>query len=263
MKIEIKDGSLTLDKDNNEELLNKILENQNDIIKRLSIIEKLVGDYTILSVPNENTAHLINTENQIKTLDIPLIEGDYKDIERKIEEKVTDADYTSIYKDYRKGITFQYLIEKYSHLRPQTINDVIFNNRNKFYNDISIVSTVRYRYSCGDSITNVLEDLEIDSDIYKYIIDKYGVIITDDTIRSDEHLGRSYTHPLSMCIEIYELYKEGKSTIEEITFAYNVSSGFVYTIVKPNIRTRKDFLNHLIAIGEYNNVKKYNKKYKK
>lgn len=240
MKLEIKDGILHFDNNNVDvqEQLTKIQERQLTIQDDLDFIKTQLSEILKLK-PIEKQ------EEEYVLLDVDI--SDKGEFIKLYDEYVVASDIIDIYNDYKKGYNFQKLKDKYSSYKPKTINNIIFNKRNDLVRDKTIIATVMHRFNKHHLITDILDDLNIDKGVYDYIIEHNKHLIEELSRETVKSRGRSVKFDLETCIEIYELYNQGNTTVEELADLYNSSVGFIYNLIKPsNQRTRKDFLDYII-----------------
>lgn len=252
MKIQIKDANIVLENDNDStnEKLDQILKNQDLIMKTLYVLVSKEDDeeYILLSVD--------------------LIE-DGTFVEKEYTEPVLKTDIDSMYKDYRHGVNFQALKKNYLY-EPKNINAAIFNKRNTLIRDESLIIQVMHMYSKHEHTEKILSDLEIDKEVYDYIVSHNEHLINKTPIGEIvKGRGRQSKYDLKLCIEIFELYRQGDTTIHELCEIYGMSYSQIHNLCRPNIRrTRKDFWEYvepIINTKEYKAVVEINKnkKYKK
>ena len=232
MKIQIKDANIVLENDNVSinEKLDKILKNQDLIMKTLYVLVSKEDDeeYVLLSVD--------------------LIEDDTF-VEKEYTEPVLKTDIDLMYKDYRDGVNFQTLKKDYLY-EPKNINAAIFNKRNTLIRDESLIIQIMHMYSKHKHTEKILSDLEIDKEVYDYIVSHNEHLINKTPIGEIiKGRGRQSKYDLDLYIEIFELYRKGGITMSELCERYKMSYSHIHNICRPDIkRTRKDFWKYVEPI---------------
>ena len=147
----------------NEKKLDEILENQKIIINLLKDVD--------LNNKMESSNNIKTSEKPKFNLELNSL-GAFSEVEKEIHETIVDLDHENIYKDFRKGVRLDELIQKYQY-SADSIIAIIYNIRNRLIRDKNLEARVLHRYEKNEDIDETLSDLDIDVDVYAHLVYLY------------------------------------------------------------------------------------------
>ena len=229
----------------NEKKLDEILENQKIIINLLKDVD---------------LNNKIESSNNIKTSEKPEFNlelnslGAFSEVEKEIHETIVDLDHENIYKDFRKGMRLDKLIQKYQY-SADSIIAIIYNIRNRLIRDKNLEARVLHRYEKNEDIDETLSDLDIDVDVYAHLVSiPYEELIRRINNKKGRSSIRKPRRELSNeeRLAIYKAYHIDKKSSQQLSIVYNLSLSGVYRIVKPS--ASQNTPKHFIELLKANNL---------
>ena len=229
----------------NEKKLDEILENQKIIINLLKDVD---------------LNNKMESLNNIKTFEKPEFNlelnslGAFSEVEKEIHETIVDLDHENIYKDFRKGVRLDELVQKYQY-SADSIIAIIYNIRNRLIRDKNLEARVLHRYQKNEDIDETLSDLDIDVDVYAHLVSiPYEELIRRINNKKGRSSIRKPRRELSdeERLAIYKAYHIDKKSSQQLSVAYNLSLSGVYRIVKPS--ASQNTPKHFIELLKANNL---------
>ena len=229
----------------NEKKLDEIIENQKIIISLLKDVD--LNNKIELS-NNTKTSKKPEFNLELNSL------GAFSEVEKEIHETIVDLDHENIYKDFRKGVKLNELIQKYQYTADSIIA-IIYNIRNKLIRDRNLEARVLHRYEKNEDIDETLSDLDIDVDVYAHLVSiPYEELIRRINNKKGKSSIRKPRRELSNeeRLAIYKAYHIDKKSSQQLSVAYNLSLSGVYRIVKPS--AAQNTPKHFIELLKANNL---------
>lgn len=229
----------------NEKKLDEILENQKIIISLLKDVD--LNNRIELS-NNTKTSKKPEFNLELNSL------GAFSEVEKEIHETIVDLDHENIYRDFRKGIRLDELVQKYQY-SADSIIAIIYNIRNKLIRDKNLEARVLHRYEKNEDIDETLSDLDIDVDVYAHLVSiPYEELIRRINNKKGKSSIRKPRRELSNeeRLAIYKAYHIDKKSSQQLSVAYNLSLSGVYRIVKPS--AAQNTPKHFIELLKANNL---------
>ena len=229
----------------NEKKLDEIIENQKIIISLLKDVD--LNNKIELS-NNTKTSKKPEFNLELNSL------GAFSEVEKEIHETIVDLDHENIYKDFRKGIRLDELVQKYQY-SADSIIAIIYNIRNKLIRDRNLEARVLHRYEKNEDIDETLSDLDIDVDVYAHLVSiPYEELIRRINNKKGKSSIRKPRRELSNeeRLAIYKAYHIDKKSSQQLSVAYNLSLSGVYRIVKPS--AAQNTPKHFIELLKANNL---------
>lgn len=229
----------------NEKKLDEILENQKIIISLLKDVD--------LNNKMESSNNIKTSEKPKFNLELNSL-GAFSEVEKEIHETIVDLDHENIYKDFRKGVRLDELIQKYQY-SADSIIAIIYNIRNRLIRDKNLEARVLHRYEKNEDIDETLSDLDIDVDVYAHLVSiPYEELIRRINNKKGKSSIRKPRRELSNeeRLAIYKAYHIDKKSSQQLSVAYNLSLSGVYRIVKPS--AAQNTPKHFIELLKANNL---------
>ena len=229
----------------NEKKLDEILENQKIIINLLKDVD--------LNNKMESSNNIKTSEKPKFNLELNSL-GAFSEVEKEIHETIVDLDHENIYKDFRKGVRLDELIQKYQY-SADSIIAIIYNIRNRLIRDKNLEARVLHRYEKNEDIDETLSDLDIDVDVYAHLVSiPYEELIRRINNKKGKSSIRKPRRELSNeeRLAIYKAYHIDKKSSQQLSVAYNLSLSGVYRIVKPS--AAQNTPKHFIELLKANNL---------
>ena len=229
----------------NEKKLDEILENQKIIINLLKDVD--------LNNKMESSNNIKTSEKPKFNLELNSL-GAFSEVEKEIHETIVDLDHENIYKDFRKGVRLDELIQKYQY-SADSIIAIIYNIRNRLIRDKNLEARVLHRYEKYEDIDETLSDLDIDVDVYAHLVSiPYEELIRRINNKKGKSSIRKPRRELSNeeRLAIYKAYHIDKKSSQQLSVAYNLSLSGVYRIVKPS--AAQNTPKHFIELLKANNL---------
>lgn len=229
----------------NEKILDEILENQKIIINLLKDVDL---NNKIESSNNTKTSEKPEFNLELNSL------GAFSEVEKEIHETIVDLDHENIYKDFRKGVRLDELVQKYQY-SADSIIAIIYNIRNRLIRDKNLEARVLHRYEKNEDIDETLSDLDIDVDVYAHLVSiPYEELIRRINNKKGRSSIRKPRRELSNeeRLAIYKAYHIDKKSSQQLSIVYNLSLSGVYRIVKPS--ASQNTPKHFIELLKANNL---------
>ena len=229
----------------NEKILDEILENQKIIINLLKDVDL---NNKIESSNNTKTSEKPEFNLELNSL------GAFSEVEKEIHETIVDLDHENIYKDFRKGVRLDELVQKYQY-SADSIIAIIYNIRNRLIRDKNLEARVLHRYEKNEDIDETLSDLDIDVDVYAHLVSiSYEELIRRINNKKGRSSIRKPRRELSdeERLAIYKAYHIDKKSSQQLSIVYNLSLSGVYRIVKPS--ASQNTPKHFIELLKANNL---------
>ena len=229
----------------NEKILDEILENQKIIINLLKDVDL---NNKIESSNNTKTSEKPEFNLELNSL------GAFSEVEKEIHETIVDLDHENIYKDFRKGVRLDELVQKYQY-SADSIIAIIYNIRNRLIRDKNLEARVLHRYEKNEDIDETLSDLDIDVDVYAHLVSiPYEELIRRINNKKGRSSIRKPRRELSdeERLAIYKAYHIDKKSSQQLSIVYNLSLSGVYRIVKPS--ASQNTPKHFIELLKANNL---------
>lgn len=229
----------------NEKKLDEILENQKIIINLLKDVD--------LNNKMESSNNIKTSEKPEFNLELNSL-GAFSEVEKEIHETIVDLDHENIYKDFRKGVRLDELVQKYQY-SADSIIAIIYNIRNRLIRDKNLEARVLHRYEKNEDIDETLSDLDIDVDVYAHLVSiPYEELIRRINNKKGRSSIRKPRRELSNeeRLAIYKAYHIDKKSSQQLSIAYNLSLSGVYRIVKPS--ASQNTPKHFIELLKANNL---------